>query len=196
MKIKLYLAILVTFIILFITIFLLFFDAKINAEIKDTIIDVKKIKKIEDSLIVSMHNKISSCRNDYFLGFYKIDEKDNYLKTIDILRSFKNDTYSILPYNPYFVEDKQIDELSIATLKYIKNKTIFFPNPQDFEIILNLVKNSFSKIKEVGVVIIKDNNNQIIYGFSIAILEYTSCEKKDIIKILSDLADELENKLL
>lgn len=194
MKIRLYLVLLVTFVILSLVAFQIYFDTETVAEIENNV-DVEKIKNVEDSMIISMHNKIRSCANDYFLGFYKIDEKNQYLKTIDILRSFKNDTYSILPYNPYFVEDRQIDELSIAALKYIKNKTIFFPNPQDFEIIFNLIKNSFSKIKEVGVVIIKNENNEIIYGFSISILEHTSCDKKDVIKILSDLADELESKL-
>ena len=195
MRIKLYLAIFVIFIVLLLTAFQIYFNKEVGVKVKETI-TVEKVKKIEDSMIISMHNKIRPCANDYFLGFYKIDESNQYLKTIDILRSFKNDTYSILPYNPYFVQDRQIDELSIATLKYIKNKTIFFPKPKDFEIIFNLVKNSFSSIKEVGVVIVKDKNNSIVYGFSMAVVQgYSSCEKKEVIKILNDLSDELESKL-
>ena len=197
MKVKLYLSITAIFIIFFITIYKIFYEIKKEEKVKEIIKveKIEKIKKVEDSIIVSMHNKISSCRNDYFLGFYKIYKDDKAFETIDIIRSFKNDTYSILPYNPYFVKRKKFDELTILALKYINNKTIFFPNPQDFAVVEDFLNNSLSSIKHVGLVLIKDKQNKPVYGFSLSVLNYSSCTKKDVIKILKDLANELGSQL-
>lgn len=175
----------------------IYHDVKNKEKIKELlkIQENNRILKIENSVIISMHNKIRLCTDNYFLGFYKINKDNKYFETIDIIRSYKNETFSILQFNDYFSTIQELDEVTFATLQHVKSKIVFFPNAIDYPIILKLINNSLSQLKQVGLVLVKNKNNDLIYVFSVSIIEYTSCTKKDVTKILADLSANLETEL-
>lgn len=191
MRVKIHLLITIFFIFLLAITYKIFYELKKENQIKKD----NQIFITENLLIENMLDKIKYCNNDYFLGFYKIDEIAKSISIIDIVKSFKKDAYSIVKYNPYFSSKKNIDDITLSSLKFISNKFVFFPRVKDFPIVEELVKNSTSKLKDVGIILIKNENNNYIYVFSIAVLKYSNCSKKYTIQILEDLANELEGKL-
>jgi len=197
MKIKIYIALLFIFLLFITFIFKICFEIEKGKNktgfIENT--ENEKIIDLEKQILITMQNEIIKCNNDYFLGIYKINENMKNFQTLEIYRSYKNETYSILDFNPFFKTPHEFDDITFLILNYVKSKVVFFPKSIDIPIVDLFIKNSYSQIKDVGLALVKDKDKKPRYGFSFSVIEYTSCTKKDITKILQNLANELESKL-
>jgi hypothetical protein len=197
MKIKIYIVLLFIFLLFITFIFKICFEIEKEKNTTGFIENTEneKIIDLEKKILITMQNEIIKCNNDYFLGIYKINENMKNFQTLEIYRSYKNETYSILNFNPFFTTPHEFDDMTFLILNYVKSKVVFYPKSIDIPIVDLFIKNSYSQIKDVALVLVKDKDKKPRYGFSFSVIEYTSCTKKDITKILQTLAIELENKL-